>query len=139
VFLVSGQVGQQNAWDEVYGEKLPLMGWEEIIELQQQGVEFGSHAATHQPLTSLTPTQIVEEGIRSRTSLQNELQRPVQLIAYPYGDTDTVVAHLLGACGYTIGVTTENRLSSFNDDPMRLPRIEVEGHFKLEEFIAKLS
>ena len=139
VFLVSDYVGKQNSWDKAYGENLPLMGWKEILELQQQGVEFGSHTATHKPLTSLSPADIVFEGARSRTNLQNNLQKPVKLIAYPYGDTDTVVSHLIGGCGYTLGFSCQTKLSSFSDDTMQLPRIEVEGSFNLKEFVAKLS
>ena len=115
------------------------MGWKEIIELQQQGVEFGSHTATHKPLTSLSPADIVFEGARSRTELQGSLQKAVKLFAYPYGDTDDVVSHLIGACGYTLGFSCECRPSSFKDDTTRLPRIEVEGSFSLKEFVAKLS
>lgn len=139
VFLVSDYVGKQNAWDKAYGEELPLMGWKEILELQQQGVEFGSHTATHKPLTSLSPANIVLEGARSRTELQGSLQKAVKLFAYPYGDTDDVVAHLIGACGYTLGFSCECKLSSYNDDTMRLPRIEIEGSFSLKEFVSKLS
>jgi peptidoglycan/xylan/chitin deacetylase (PgdA/CDA1 family) len=139
VFLVSEHIGKQNTWDEAYGEIVPLMGWQEIIALQKQGIEFGSHSATHNPLTSLSPTDIVVEGAKSRKDLQNVLQKPVDMFAYPYGDTDPVVAHLMGGCGYTIGVTCRNTLSNFHDDPMMLPRIEVEGSFSLKEFITRLS
>jgi peptidoglycan/xylan/chitin deacetylase (PgdA/CDA1 family)/2-polyprenyl-3-methyl-5-hydroxy-6-metoxy-1,4-benzoquinol methylase len=139
VFLVSDYVGKQNAWDKAYGEELPLMGWQEILELEQQGVEFGSHTVTHKPLTSLSPTDIVLEGARSRTELQGSLQKAVKLFAYPYGDTDDIVSHLIGACGYTLGFSCESKLSSYNDDAMRLPRIEIEGSFSLKEFVSKLS
>ncbi len=138
-FLVSDHVGKYNSWDEAYEEKLPLMGWKEILELEQEGVGFGSHSATHKPFTSLSPTEIVIEGARSRTALQKHLQKPVKFFAYPYGDTDSVIAHLIGGCGYTLGFSGENKFSIFTDDTMRLPRIEVEGSLQLKEFIAKLS
>ncbi len=35
VFLVSDHVGKYNSWDEAYEEKLPLMDWKEILELEQ--------------------------------------------------------------------------------------------------------
>jgi peptidoglycan/xylan/chitin deacetylase (PgdA/CDA1 family) len=139
VFLVSDHIGKHNSWDEAYEENLPLMGWKEILELEQQGVEFGSHSATHKPLTSLSPAGIVSEGAMSRIELQKRLQKPVKLFAYPYGDTDGVITHLIGGCGYTVGFSCDNKLSTFTDDTMRLPRIEVEGSFSLKDFIAKLS
>ncbi|MBD2109856.1 trifunctional glycosyltransferase/class I SAM-dependent methyltransferase/polysaccharide deacetylase [Nodosilinea sp. FACHB-13] len=139
VFLVADHVGQSNQWDNIYGEDIPLMTWAQIRQLQAQGIEFGSHSASHRPLTSLTVEEIVKEGLRSRTILTQELGTPVQTIAYPYGDVDPVVQHLIGACGYTIGLSCRPGQSSFQDSLLSLPRIEVEGSNNLQEFVKKLS
>lgn len=64
VFLVSEQVGKSNQWDTVYGERVPLMDWSQIRQLQAQGIEFGSHTATHRPLTALSAAEVVREGVR---------------------------------------------------------------------------
>ncbi len=139
VFLVADQVGQFNAWDKAYGEEVPLMGWEEIIQLKQQGIEFGSHSCTHAALTALTPVEIVREGAKSRAVLYQGLISPVRLFAYPYGDTDATVAHLIGACGYSLGFSCQPGLSTIQDDMLILPRIEVCGSDSLEGFVANIS
>jgi peptidoglycan/xylan/chitin deacetylase (PgdA/CDA1 family) len=139
VFLVADQVGHSNNWDTAYGEELPLMNWNHIRQLQAEGIQLGSHSATHRPLTSLSVAEIVKEGVRSRTILTQELGKPVQTIAYPYGDVDPVVQHLIGACGYTTGLSCRSGHSSFQDSPLLLPRIEVEGSTSLQEFVKKLS
>jgi len=113
VFLVANEIGKSNQWDRVYGEEVPLLGWGEIRQLQSEGVEFGSHSATHQPLTGLSITDVVCEGIRSRAILERELQTPIRAFAYPYGDVDQVVQHLIGACGYVFGLSCRSGLSSF--------------------------
>ncbi|OUL21131.1 glycosyl transferase family 2 [Nostoc sp. RF31YmG] len=138
VFLVAERVGTSNSWDEAYGEEVPLLGWREIYQLQSEGVEFGSHAATHQPLTALSVTEIVQEGARSRAILERALNLPVKTFAYPYGDCDRVVEHLIGACGYTFGLSCRSGLSQFGDRPLSLPRIEVMGSDGLQEFIRKI-
>ena len=140
VFLVAEQVGKTNRWDSViYGEEVPLMTWQEVRQLQTAGIHFGSHSATHPALTALTPAQVVEEGLRSRTILEDKLGWPVTTFAYPYGDTNKVVQHLLGACGYTTGVTTWHYFSHFNDSPLALPRVEVAGSDSPAMFRAKLG
>ncbi|MBW4459914.1 MAG: glycosyltransferase [Nodosilinea sp. WJT8-NPBG4] len=139
VFLVAERVGQTNAWDAQYSELVPLMDWEHIRQLQVQGVEFGSHSATHRPLTSLSLTEIVEEGARSRTILTQKLGCPVRTIAYPYGDADPAVTFLMGACGYTAGVTCHTAISQLSDDPLALPRVEIFGTDSLQSFITKLN
>ena len=52
VFLVTDKIGESNSWDSVYGEELPLLGWDDIRNLQDEGVDFGSHTASHPYLTT---------------------------------------------------------------------------------------
>ena len=111
----------------------------EIRQLQDEGIEFGSHTASHRPLTALPLAEIVREGARSRALLGRELGRPITAFAYPYGDTDQVVQHLIGACGYVFGLSCRPGLSRFQDPLLALPRIEVAGSDGLQEFVTKLG
>ena len=139
VFLVTDCIGGTNIWDRAYGEEVPLMGWQEISELQDEGVEFGSHCVTHSPLTSLSHTEVVREAARSRMLLERYLGKSVNTFAYPYGDFNPVVRHLIGACGYTVGLSCRPSLSQLDNELLELPRIEVMGSYSLEEFVGKLS
>ena len=139
VFLVANEIGQSNQWDRFYGEEVPLLGWGEIRELQREGVEFGSHSSTHRYLTGLSITDIVLEGVRSRTILERELQIPIRAFAYPYGDVDQVVQHLIGACGYVFGLSCRPGRSRFQDSLLALPRITVSGLDQLSELVAQIN
>jgi peptidoglycan/xylan/chitin deacetylase (PgdA/CDA1 family) len=139
VFLVTDAIGQSNAWDWVHGEEIPLLEWQDVGRLQSEGVEFGSHSASHRALTTLSPADVVREGARSRAVLERQLGVPIKAFAFPYGDTDQVVRHLIGACGYIFGLSCRSGLSRFEDSLLALPRIEVTGFDRFEEFIAKLS
>ena len=139
VFLVADRVGQVNDWDVEYGKPAPLMNWEQIRQLQAEGVMFGSHTVTHRSLTLLPAAEIVQEGARSRSIIEEKLESPIKTIAYPYGDTDPAIAHLMGACGYIAGVTCDARLSNFANLPLLLPRQEITGFDSLKEFITKLE
>jgi len=139
VFVVTEETGKFNRWDQVDGETLPLLSWDEILYLQSQGIEFGSHTANHAPLSSLSPTEIVQEGARSRSILEQRLGRPIRSIAYPYGDYDAIVQHLMGACGYLYGLTCRPGMSNYSDQLLDLPRIEVCNTDSLEDFVALLN
>jgi peptidoglycan/xylan/chitin deacetylase (PgdA/CDA1 family) len=139
VFIVADRVGRTNSWDSVYGEEIPLLGWEDIRLLQDEGVEFGSHSVSHPFLTALSAEGIVREGARSRAILGRELGKMVKAFAYPYGDVDRVVQHCIGACGYIFGLTTRGYLSQFYDPLLALPRIEVCGSDRIKDFIRKLG
>ena len=138
VFIVADCVGRTNSWDSVYGEEIPLLGWEDIRLLQDEGVEFGSHSVRHPFLTAFSAEEIVREGARSRSILGRKLGKMVKAFAYPYGDVDRVVQHCIGACGYIFGLTTRGDLSKFYDPLLALPRIEVCGSDRIKDFIKKL-
>ncbi|NJN00075.1 MAG: polysaccharide deacetylase family protein [Phormidesmis sp. RL_2_1] len=139
VFLVAHQVGQMNDWDARYGDLMPLMNWQHIQQLQNEGVRFGSHTVTHRSLTMLSAEEIVTEGARSRAILEEKLATPIRTIAYPYGDTDPAIAHLMGACGYLAGVSCNPGLSNIKNSALLLPRQEITGFDSLKEFITKLE
>ncbi|HSR91736.1 MAG TPA: polysaccharide deacetylase family protein, partial [Gemmatimonadales bacterium] len=139
VFLVADLIGDSARWDADLGGPLPLMGWDEIRRLASQGVEFGAHSASHRPMTGLTPTEIAREAIRSRVVIERGLGRGVDAFAYPHGDTDPVVEHLVGASGFQIGLTCRPGAADPRDSALALPRIEVSGDDDLASFIGKLG
>lgn len=139
VFLVAERIGRSNSWDHMYREEVALLSWEEIRHLHDEGVEFGSHSASHRPLTALSPEEVVREGAGSRAILARGLGSAINAFAYPYGDVDRVVQHLIGACGYIYGLSCRPGLWRFPDSLLALPRIEVSGSDGLREFVAKIG
>jgi peptidoglycan/xylan/chitin deacetylase (PgdA/CDA1 family) len=139
VFLVAGEMGGASRWDSELGGDAPLMSWREARRLRSRGVEFGSHTVNHPPLTSLSNADVVREAARSRALLAEHLGSPPSAIAYPYGDCDCAIAHLVGACGYTFGLTCDEGHAELEQSLLLLPRIEVRGDQDFEDFVAKLS
>jgi peptidoglycan/xylan/chitin deacetylase (PgdA/CDA1 family) len=127
VFLVGDLIGKSNLWDAAYGEEVPLMGWDEIRQLRDEGVQFGSHSASHPYLASLTTDEIRQEGMRSRILLERGLRVPVTALVYPYGYFDAAVEDVIEAGGYTVALSCQTRVSRFGDRPLALPRIGVRG------------
>ncbi|MEG4286173.1 sulfotransferase [Microcoleus sp. A006_D1] len=125
VFLVAESIGKTNSWEKAEFPEVPLMGWPEILQMQDAGIEFGSMSATHQALTALSPAEIVREGAKSRAILERGLGKSVKCFAYPYGDVDKIVEHLIGATGYNFGVSYGSNFSSFDDSLMSLPRLQI--------------
>jgi peptidoglycan/xylan/chitin deacetylase (PgdA/CDA1 family) len=134
VFLVTGAVDESNSWDRAYGERVPLLGQRELLQLRDKRVTFGSHSISHRPMAGLSPADVVREGLGSRLTLERRLGLPTQAFAYPYGDTDQVVQHLIGACGYLFGLSCRHGFSSFDDSLLALPRIEVGGLDRFQDF-----
>lgn len=125
VFIVAESVGKTNSWEKADAEPAQLMGWPQLIQLRDAGIEIGSMSATYQPLTGLSPTEIVREAAKSRAILTGGLGKSVKCFAYPYGSVDQIVEHLIGAVGYTFGVGYGSKFSSFADSLLSLPRMQV--------------
>jgi peptidoglycan/xylan/chitin deacetylase (PgdA/CDA1 family)/SAM-dependent methyltransferase len=139
VFLVADHIGGVNGWDSAYGEEVPLLAWDEIRRLRGEGVTFGSHTASHGPLTALCHAEVVREAARSRAVLTRGLGAPVDAIAWPHGAVDPAVRHLAGACGYVYGFSCRPARSGFDDPFLDLPRIEVSGTAGFDAFVRSLG
>jgi hypothetical protein len=81
----------------------------------------------------------VEELAASRAEIARQLERPIDMIAYPYGDTDSIVAHLASAVGYRFGFSCQPHKAGFQDDLLLLPRIEVSGLQNFAQFVKNLD
>lgn len=86
VFIVTGQLGGTNAWDEARGAATHrLLTAEQILYWATQGIEFGAHSRTHADLTTLSAPELAKEVVGSRDDLANLLGSQVVSYAYPYG------------------------------------------------------
>jgi peptidoglycan/xylan/chitin deacetylase (PgdA/CDA1 family) len=139
VFVVTDLVGQYARWDNQYGEPARLMTREHIITLGREGVNFGSHLATHTSADGLSSRELASELARSRAMLEVWSGRSVEALAAPFGVADERLSRLADLCGYRIGFTTEPGVAKLGDTPLRLPRIEVPGDWRLEDFARALE
>jgi peptidoglycan/xylan/chitin deacetylase (PgdA/CDA1 family) len=62
-----------------------FLDWNEAREMQQHGMAFGSHTHSHEILTKLSPEMQREEARCSREILEHELNRRIDILAYPVG------------------------------------------------------
>jgi peptidoglycan/xylan/chitin deacetylase (PgdA/CDA1 family) len=136
ISLVTDHVGGVNEWD---GGQLPLLTWATARELEQDGITFAAHGATHSALTELPLAEVAREASRARTAVTRELGAPPTTFTYPYGLHDEAIARLIGGCGYAYGLMAAGGPAGVRDHAMLLPRIEIEGGDDLTAFAAKLG
>jgi peptidoglycan/xylan/chitin deacetylase (PgdA/CDA1 family) len=124
IFVVPSRLGGSNAWDAEEIQE-PLMTAEEILALQAQGFEFGSHTLSHVRLTAASDAIAAHELRESRERLEELLRRPVRTICYPWAQHDERVRRLSREAGYDCGVGIRRRLNRDTTDLMALHRIPV--------------
>jgi peptidoglycan/xylan/chitin deacetylase (PgdA/CDA1 family) len=140
IFMVAGQVGGVSAWEEQprWGSN-PLLTWEQMREMQQRGITFGSHTLTHRRLTSLADEEWREELAESKRVLEEGLGRPVETLAYPYGDFSPEIGQAALEMGYRLCFSTAPGLNALDADPAALRRMNVRRHAGLWLFRRKVG
>jgi peptidoglycan/xylan/chitin deacetylase (PgdA/CDA1 family) len=140
VFLVSDRLGGAVDWtDEPTVVGRPLLSVDQIKRLGAAGVSLGAHTRTHPVLPELSDEEAVhEEVVACRTELEERLGLPIEVFAYPFGRHDERAVGAVTAGGYVGACTTSPRLVRPDDDPARIPRIEIRGEDSLLRFLIRL-
>lgn len=103
-----------------------MMHRAELIELHRAGMGIGAHTLTHPILASLDDETAAREIAGSRRVLEDWLQTPVDLFAYPNGKpgADFLARDISIAreAGFKAAFTTVARAAASDDDDLQLPR-----------------
>jgi peptidoglycan/xylan/chitin deacetylase (PgdA/CDA1 family) len=126
IFLPTAYCGRTNSWpgQSEWAREQPLMGWNQVRELAEQGFRFGAHGVTHPVLTELSSADAEREIARSREEIETQTGKSVDFFCYPYGRWNPSVRkiverHYRGAC--STGASVVGRES----DLFALPRVDV--------------
>ena len=103
----------------------PWMTWDEVDEMSDAGIAFGSHTRSHVILTRVPKAEARVEIQDSRQELSARLDRPVTSFCYPNGAYDPELVRMVGEAGYSLAVTTRRGLIGRSADPMTLNRLMI--------------
>ncbi len=126
IFLVTGYCGKANNWpgQPAFIPRLTISNWPQIREMEHGGVEFGSHTVNHPRLDKFPPNQIEEEIVKSKCMIENELDHPVNLFAYPYGRFNETIKKCVRLT-YRGALTAKPGLVKADSDPYELARVDT--------------
>lgn len=82
-----------------------IVNWDEVREMSQGGVSFGSHSCTHRIMTTITSDEVSEELTRSRQILADQCVNYVPVYCYPNGNSDAHIQDQVKASGYEAAVS----------------------------------
>lgn len=121
------------------------MTWEQVRELQEQGVDFQDHGYGHHRMA--LPHKGMEQG-QYRSWIREDMEKSLELLtrelgtrprffAAPYGEYNNTVLDLAEEVGYEALLTQDSGSVSDHTDPMQIPREAILGfewasldHFK---------
>lgn len=114
VFVISEAVGQPG-----------YLTWEQIREMQARNTEIGSHTASHVALREVDDREKRRQLQESAKVLQQNLQTPVQFLAYPFGSFEPGVFRVLQETGYRGACTGKPGINRLDQAVYALKRINV--------------
>jgi peptidoglycan/xylan/chitin deacetylase (PgdA/CDA1 family) len=93
LFVVAGFVDSEGYLSE-----------EELREISRHPlITIGSHGLWHRHFNRITHDEARFELTESKRLLEQTIGKPVDLMAWPYGECNTELEELAGACGYRAG------------------------------------
>jgi peptidoglycan/xylan/chitin deacetylase (PgdA/CDA1 family) len=103
-----------------------MMNWDQVRTLRRSGMGIGAHTVNHPILARLPVTAARQEAVQSKARLEEELQEPVRLFAYPNGkpgeDYVPETVDAIRGLGFAAAVTTAPGAANRTSDLFQLPR-----------------
>ena len=129
VFMVTNDIGTEG-----------YLTWDDLRDMQNRGIEIGSHTANHLPLTSLSPKKQDEEVRLSKLIMEWNGIKTVFSFSYPNGAYDSGSPELLQKNEYLSAVTGDAGVNTFQTNPYLMHRINIlKPRFGLLEFKWRLK
>ena len=118
LFVPTDHVGGRNVFDAGVEPDEPICDWDDLHELARGGVSIQSHAASHRRFSDLTRHEREEELVRSKATLEKNMNAPCDVIAFPYGDP--------GPCEESSAISRAGYSAAFlyGGSPVRLPVLD---------------
>jgi len=107
IFLVPACVGKTTDMVTADGEgEREHLSEANIIEMSGNGIEFGSHSMNHKLFNQISPAEIEYEVVESKQYIENMVQKPCTVFAYPAGFYTDFAKEALQKAGYDAAFST---------------------------------
>jgi len=110
--------------------------WQQLRQLQQEGIEIGNHSASHPYFVSnevveplLWHDQSIADISKAQKAFLTHLQEKPQLFAYPYGEYSPQLEQLIETLGFTGAVAQQSGALTGDLSFYSLPRFPMGGAF----------
>lgn len=103
-----------------------MLSWEEVCEMNRNGIHFGAHTVNHPILSRLGSDDARREIISSKETIEGVLNEPVTSFAYPVGrsaDFTPATKTIIEEAGFDCGLTMMLGNNEVGSDMYELRRI----------------
>ena len=122
-----------------------FLTWPQVRDLAHNGIEIGSHTASHPIMTRISIEQVRTELSESKKWIEEEIGQAVEYFAYPNGQSsdlnEQIITEVQNA-GYKLAFTLINGTNPYNQinrSPYTLKRIFLSYRDSFPRFAARVN
>jgi peptidoglycan/xylan/chitin deacetylase (PgdA/CDA1 family) len=101
VFAIASYIGKYSAWDVFSGAH--HLSKYQLRTISNLNFEIGSHTLSHPDLTLLRQRDLYKELSDSKKLIEDIIGKPVESIAFPYGNWNPSIWNIAREIGYKYG------------------------------------
>lgn len=117
-----------------------LLNWSEIREMNENGIEFGSHSLTHPILTSMSDAESKLEIMNSKCIIEKQLGNKCIVFSYPNGSYSDREMRYVENSGYKLAVSYEHGVDFYPlKNNYEFKRVHIETYTSISQFRCGLS
>ncbi len=143
LFICTGVIGKSNEWDSP-DKRFSIINEETIKLLSENSlITIGAHTESHRSLTLLGEKDLKDEMTNPKEKLEKLIGKPIDFLAYPYGqlhlNVNSKVKVAAYEAGYKAAFSTNFSIDNSRSNIWALNRIDVTGDDDIETFKSKLK
>jgi peptidoglycan/xylan/chitin deacetylase (PgdA/CDA1 family)/nucleoid-associated protein YgaU len=121
------------------------LSWQELRSLSEQGFDVQAHSKTHGNLRrkegeseAAYAKRIEAELAFPLTLYKKNLPRPVDALAYPYGEMDDDLIPYVVKYGYSVAFTVRRQSNAAFVSPLKISRSQIYSEMTMKDFTKNL-
>ena len=118
VFLVTGWIGKNHTY----------LSWDDIKQMHDYGILFGSHTVSHPHLTELYHRELELELTKSKEIIEHKLNTKCWAFSYPYSEANKSIIEKLKRSGYRCAVGMRGKGNTITTPLFELSRTFIYEH-----------
>lgn len=116
-----------------------VMGQDEVVAADADGLTIGSHTVNHYRLAQLDGDELAHEMQASKATLEALLGKPCSSLCYPEGSVSETSVRAAAAAGYEMAFVSDRGLNPVGADPLTLKRIHLPEHASAAQLAVLVS
>jgi len=121
-----------------------FMSWNNIIEMSDEGMQFGAHTVSHCNLIEVSNKRAKQEIIQSKHRIEEKIKKEIITFCYPFGNKEYInkeIIDLVKESGFFCATSTKLGINTLNEklNLYSLRRIDLYYKDTLYKFKMKLN